>query len=121
MKTMTPSELRRNRLIALPIAIAAIMFAAFCMLISPARATAAPEASAKPISFEVPWWTVTPCATDEPGGRVVNCAWDAQRQGNGRGHSHIVRQVPGSAGMVCVFYVERGYARSHDYCTATRA
>lgn len=62
---------------------------------------------------QLPVWVTRPCPTDDS----VNCAWDAQRQGRHGGHSFIVRQVPGSAGMVCVFYVDRRYAKHHDYCS----
>jgi hypothetical protein len=61
----------------------------------------------------LPVWTTRPCKTEDS----VNCFWDARTQGNGRGHSFIVRQVPGRAHMVCVFYVDRRYAKKHDYCS----
>lgn len=64
----------------------------------------------------VPWFAKHACAQEDS----VNCAWDAHKLGDGRGHSFIVRQVPGRAHMVCVFYAERRFARSHDYCEATR-
>ena len=62
------------------------------------------------------WFAERPCQYEDS----VNCGWDAGTQGNGGGHSFIVRQVPGSARMVCVFYTERSYARTHDYCQSTR-
>lgn len=59
-------------------------------------------------------WLTQPCPTEDS----VNCYWNAAEQGNGTGRSFYVRQFPGSAHMVCVMYVDRGYARSHDYCTS---
>lgn len=64
----------------------------------------------------VPAWVLRPCKTEDS----VNCAWNAATQGNGRGHSFVVRLVPGKAHMVCVFYAAPRYAASHDYCEATR-
>lgn len=64
----------------------------------------------------LPRWVTRPCAEEDS----LNCRWDARDQGNGHGHSFIVREVPGRAHMVCVFYVAPRYARHHDYCTATR-
>jgi hypothetical protein len=61
---------------------------------------------------DIPFWVTRPCATEDS----VNCRWDAKLQGNGKGHSYIVREFPGSAHMVCVMYTHRKYARHHDYC-----
>lgn len=71
-------------------------------------ATAAPTAD-----HPMPKWTNTPCEYEDS----VNCYWDAGSMGNGSGHSFIVRQVPGKAHMVCVFYTQRKFARHHDYCS----
>jgi hypothetical protein len=61
----------------------------------------------------LPSWVTHPCASEGD----VNCRWDAGEQGNGQGHSYIVRQFPGSTHEVCVMYIDRRYARSHDYCS----
>ena len=63
-----------------------------------------------------PRWTTRPCHYEDS----VDCAWDASAQGNGIGHSFVVRAVPGRAHLVCVFYTAPRYARHHDHCTATR-
>lgn len=63
---------------------------------------------------DIPWWVTTPCKTEDS----VNCRWNAKTQGNGKGHTYIVRQFPGKAHMVCVMYAQRKYARTHDYCEA---
>lgn len=64
-------------------------------------------------SSSYPSWVTRPCLTEDD----TNCHWDAQSRGNGEGHSFIVRLVPGKAGMICVFYAEPRYARTHDYCS----
>jgi len=62
---------------------------------------------------DIPIWVTRPCKSEGD----VNCRWNAQTQGNGQGHTYIVREVPGSTHMVCVFYAERKFARTHDYCS----
>lgn len=64
----------------------------------------------------MPAWSLKPCASEDS----VNCRWDADTAGNGKGHSFIVREFPGKAHMVCVMYVKRADARRWDYCEATR-
>jgi hypothetical protein len=54
----------------------------------------------------------TPCVEEDS----VNCYWNAREQGDGRGHSFYNRRLPGS-GKVCLFYVNRDYARKHDHCS----
>lgn len=61
---------------------------------------------------DIPFWVVKPCKTEYS----VNCRWNAQTQGNGRGHTYVVRQFPGKNHMVCVMYADRQYAKKHDYC-----
>ena len=62
---------------------------------------------------DIPIWVTRPCKTEDS----VNCRWIADDRGNGRGHTFIRREVPGSAHMVCTFYAERHYAAKHDYCS----
>lgn len=62
---------------------------------------------------QLPSWTQKPCQMEDS----VNCFWNAGDMGNGGGHSFIVRKVPGSKGMICVFYAEKKFARTHDYCS----
>lgn len=94
----------RTRIAAAALALAALSAGS----VATAGAAATPTKSARPV------WMQTPCEYEDS----VNCFWDAGQMGNGRGHSFVVRQVPGSARMVCVFYVQTGYARTHDYCVA---
>lgn len=54
---------------------------------------------------DIPVWVVKPCAT----AHSVNCRVEGR-------HPHSIREVPGSARMVCVFYAQTAYAASHDYC-----
>lgn len=87
------------------------------LLVTPTDATASPDSAHRIMAPDYitpkPSWTARPCVTEDS----VNCYWDASIRGNGSGHSFIVRAVPGRAHIVCVFYVERTYARSHDYCS----
>lgn len=53
-----------------------------------------------------------PCNTEDS----VNCYWYAPGRGNGKGHSYVVREFPGHKHLVCVMYVNRRYAKHHDYC-----
>lgn len=85
--------------------------------------TAAPDGHAAPTAPAVhrtapamPAWALRPCPQEDS----VNCRWDAGARGNHRGHSFIVRKLPGTAGMVCVFYIKPADARRWDYCEATR-
>ncbi len=77
-------------------------------------ATAQPTSEPTPVPL--PASVNRPCPTEDS----FNCYWNAKEQGDGHGHSFVVRLVPGRSKMVCVFYVERRYAKSHDYCEATR-
>lgn len=77
-------------------------------LTSGAHAVQAESTTGQPL----PYWTVRPCAYEDS----VNCAWNAGTMGNGEGHSFMVRKVPHSGGLVCVFYAQRWYARTHDVC-----
>lgn len=74
---------------------------------------AAPDHADSVHGHDIPRWVVTPCATEDS----VNCRWNAKTQGNGHGHSFVVRAVPGRAHMVCVFYTVPRYAKHHDYCS----
>lgn len=70
-------------------------------------------------TVDVPFWVYKPCKEEDS----VNCRWIAtgpHHRGNGKGHTFIVRELPGSAHMVCVFYANRKYARHNDYCEATK-
>lgn len=60
-----------------------------------------------------PWWMKHACAQEDS----VNCFWDASHAGNHRGHSFIVREMPGKKHMVCVMYIKRADARRWDYCS----
>lgn len=63
---------------------------------------------------DLPIWTTRPCLHEDS----VNCRWIAtgpHARGNGRGHTFVVRRLPGSH-LTCVFYAERVYARTHDNC-----
>lgn len=64
------------------------------------------------VSPVITWVSNRPCKQEDS----VNCAWNAQEQGNRHGHSFIVRQFPGKAHLVCVMYDERRFAKHHDYC-----
>lgn len=68
---------------------------------SPTEGSSQVQASARPA------WMKTPCKQ----AHSVNCFHA------GKGHDFIVRQLPGSAGMVCVFYINKQYAQGHDYCS----
>lgn len=51
-----------------------------------------------------------------------NCTWLAKAEGNGQGHSYIVRAFPTNTEakphsmLVCIMYYGKSYARHHDYC-----
>lgn len=60
-----------------------------------------------------PSWTQKPCKSEDS----VNCFWDARRAGNKVGKSYIVRKFPGRNGTICVMYVNKKYAKKHDYCS----
>lgn len=61
----------------------------------------------------VPRWMTRPCAEEDS----VNCYWDAQTMGNGRGHSFYVRRMPGDiTGLTCWTYVQRKFGANHDHC-----
>lgn len=85
--------------------------AAIATLLGSGVATALPV-TAQQSKPDLPVWTTRPCPTEDS----VNCRWVADERGDGKGHSFVVREVPGSAHMVCVFYVDRKYAKRHDYC-----
>lgn len=93
---------------------AALLVAATAIVAGTFAATHADAAPAAPSTHRaapaMPAWALRPCPEEDS----VNC------RGNHRGHSFIVRKVPGAAGMVCVFYVKRADARRWDYCEATR-
>lgn len=96
---------------------AAMVVLAACLQIGlgalfPAHGQTAPAASGAPL----PFWTERPCPLEDS----VNCAWDAGTMGDGNGHSFTVRKVPHSRGLVCIFYAERDYARTHDKCERQR-
>lgn len=55
---------------------------------------------------DLPSWTVRQCH----GKYDVNCRHDHAK------HVTIVRELPGSTHMVCVFYAERSQSRK-DYCS----
>lgn len=100
---------------------AALLVAATAIVAGTFAATHADAAPAAPSTTHraapaMPAWALRPCPEEDS----VNCRWDAGDRGNHRGHSFIVRKVPGAAGMVCVFYVKRADARRWDYCEATR-
>jgi hypothetical protein len=61
---------------------------------------------------DLPYWTVRPCPAEDS----VNCRWNAAEQGNGKGHTFVVRRLPGKAHEVCVFYADKQYAKTHDRC-----
>lgn len=73
---------------------------------------AGPIAALTPVQPARPYWIDRAC----PDEASVNCFWDAEQRGDGQGHSYVVRQVPNSNGLVCVFYTEQPYAKDHDYC-----
>lgn len=72
----------------------------------PTIAKASPGDDPKTGRTDIPAWVTRPCH----GAYDVNC-----RHENAQ-HVSIVRAVPGSTHMVCVFYAQRAYARTHDYC-----
>lgn len=76
--------------------------------------TVAPGMASAPDVARRAGWMSAPCVTEDS----VNCQWNAHTRGDGSGHSFYVRELPGRARMVCVFYVSARYARTHDYCTA---
>lgn len=78
--------------------------------VAAASPAASPEPPARPV------WARTACVTEDS----VNCYWNAEQMGNGNGQSFYVRLFPGRAQMICVMYVNKRYAASHDYCTTTR-
>lgn len=46
----------------------------------------------------------------------VNCFWNADSAGNGKGHSFFTVEMPGRKHMVCVIYVRK--ADQHwNYCS----
>lgn len=59
----------------------------------------------------ITWISNRPCAEEDS----VNCAWNAQEQGNGTGHSFIVRHFKGR-NLTCYMYDQRAYAKKHDHC-----
>lgn len=59
-------------------------------------------------THEVPTWMRQTCPTEDS----LNCYWPGGSIHPKRGEAYI-RRVPGKAGMVCVFYVNRPRA---DYC-----
>jgi hypothetical protein len=71
-----------------------------------------------------PFWVTRVCAQEDS----RNCAWDAGTDGNGRGQSFVTRDLPGDANRIlpgrqvttCVFYTDRDYARTHDWCDTSR-
>lgn len=82
------------------------------LAMTPALATAgtATHGSAAP---SLPKWMTRPCAEEDS----VNCYWDAQTMGNGKGHSFYVRKLPGDiTGLACIFYVKPRDARRWDHC-----
>jgi len=82
---------------------------------------AAPDSDAAPSSptsyvrpaVDLATWQTKPCATEDS----VNCRYISTNPG---GHTFSVRLLPGRERMVCVFYADRRYAATHDYCTTTR-
>jgi len=58
-------------------------------------------------------WQTRPCKTEDS----VNCRYISTNPG---GHTFSVRLLPGRQRMVCVFYADRRYAASHDYCVTAR-
>jgi hypothetical protein len=58
------------------------------------------------------WFEKVPCKSEDS----VNCFWNANSRGNHRGHSFIVREMPGSKHMVCVMYLKKA-DRRWDYCS----
>lgn len=95
--------------------LAGLAVVASVAIVAGAGADSATPESAR-VTPTMPKWATRPCVTEDS----VNCRWDADTAGNGAGHSYIVRQFPGAARMVCVMYAQPSYARTHDYCTATR-
>lgn len=64
---------------------------------------------------DIPFWVVKPCATT----LSINCRWTPPKGYDGPDewmHTSIRRHVPGANGITCVFYVEKSYAKDHDYC-----
>lgn len=59
----------------------------------------------KAIKPEVPFWITRPCES----------RWDVNCRSDGK-HPSVRRALPGKAHMVCEFFVDRKYARTHDYC-----
>lgn len=74
------------------------------------------DAMADTNSPVITWISHRVCAQEDS----VNCAWDAKVQGNGEGHSFIVREFPGRKHMTCYLFQNRKYARNHDYCFNNR-
>jgi hypothetical protein len=70
---------------------------------------ALPSVAAQPESPTI-WLLKRPCNFEDSS----NCYWDAG-QGNGTGHSFVSRYVR-QAQLTCIFYTDKGYARTHDRC-----
>lgn len=92
-----------NRLIA-----AAAVYA--CMV---AVALVVPSEARTPVQPARPYWVDRACPAEDS----VNCFWDAEQRGTGGGHSFVIRQVPDSNGLVCRFFTEVEYAKTHDTCS----
>ena len=74
----------------------------------PVAAQVAPEA----LTFGAPpaYWQTHLCAEEDS----VNCYWDAQREGNGVGHSFYTIQF---GDQICTAYVDDEFAYSNNFCT----
>lgn len=85
--------------------------------LTPAATAVIPHAPSHP-SVDIPIWVTRPCASEGD----VNCRWIAtgpNAQGNGTGHTSVVRRLPHTH-LVCTFYADRLYAKRHDTCVNAR-
>lgn len=53
-----------------------------------------------------PSWTSRPCASRY----AVDC------QQNHTAHAYVVHEFPGRVHLTCVMYLDKAYAKHHDYC-----
>lgn len=89
--------------------LAAVAVTATLLIGGSAASASAPEPPARAK------WMSRPCVYEDG----INCFWNADSMGNGMGHSFYVRKIPGRR-LTCAFYVERHYAKTHDYCVKSR-